>query len=375
MKQKINELVKENNEMKEKFSSEKEENKNSYINQIHDIKKRQDQFEASLLKEFSNFKNEIKNEVNEKHAELIQNLNENNNMMNTIKSDGQENNNEDDIKKNSKKEIKKNLNQNYSKDSNKSNLIKEGLNFQNNKKIFEDNINNELFQYRQELNQNNLKMSLLEKKYNSLSTQYYSDLKNINNIIESMKNYQRNFDNFKENTIFNLNKFKGDFDHNAQNNKFFITEVSNLIEDFQKKLNKYEKNNNTNKDNLSERKNDLDLILNNLNQTLNNEMNELHLEINKQIKNQSDEIENFEKFISQEHEKFVEFLQNRLDESISSIKKLFDFNINDIKKLNNKIEVVQENIKKVRTDVFQNINDSEEFLENKYQSLFRLINN
>ena len=56
-----------------------------------------------------------------------------------------------------------------------------------------------------------------------------------------MKNYQRNFDNFKENTIFNLNKFKGDFDHNAQNNKFFITEVSNLIEDFQKKLNKYEK--------------------------------------------------------------------------------------------------------------------------------------
>ena len=361
--------------MKEKFSSENEENKNSYINQINDIKKIQDNFEASLLKEFSNFKNEIINEVNEKHSKLIQNLNENNNMLNTIKSDGQDNNNEDDIKKNSKKEIKKNLNQNYSKDSTKSNLIKEGLSFQNNKKIFEDNINNELFQYRQELNQNNLKMSLLEKKYNSLSTQYYSDLKNINNIIESMKNYQRNFDNFKENTIFNLNKFKGDFDHNAQNNKFFITEVSNLIEEFQKKLNKYEKNNNTMNDNLSERKNDLDLILNNLNQTLNNEMNELHLEINKQIKNQSDEIENFEKFISQEHEKFVEFLQNRLDDSISSIKKLFDFNINDIKKLNNKIEVVQENIKKVRTDVFQNINDSEEFLENKYQSLFRLINN
>ena len=103
-------------------------------------------------------------------------------------------------------------------------------------------------------------------------------------------------------------------------------------------------------------------------------MNEFHLELNKQIKDQSNEIENLEKFISQEHEKFVEFIQNRLDESISSIKKLFDFNIKDITKLNNKLEIVQENIKKVRTDVFQNINDSEEFLENKYQSLFRLIN-
>ena len=55
-------------------------------------------------------------------------------------------------------------------------------------------------------------------------------------------------------------------------------------------------------------------------------MNEFHLELNKQIKDQSNEIENLEKFISQEHEKFVEFIQNRLDESILSIKKFFDFN-------------------------------------------------
>ena len=189
-----------------------------------------------------------------------------------------------------------------------------------------------------------------------------------------MKNYQKNFENFKENNKFNVEKFKKDFEHNAQNNKLFITDVSNLIEEFQKKLNFFEKNNVQLNTNIYERNNDLDKILNYVNQILNNEMNEFHLEINKQIKDHSNEIETFEKFISQEHEKFVEYIQNRLDESISSIKKLFDFNINDIKKLNKKIEIVQENIKKVRTDVFQNINDSEEFLENKYQSLFRLIN-
>ena len=38
------------------------------------------------------------------------------------------------------------------------------------------------------------------------------------------------------------------------------------------------------------------------------------------------------------------------------------------------IEIIQDIIKKVRSDVFKSINDSEEFLENKYQSLFRLIN-
>ena len=384
MKEKINKLEKENNDMKELLSQVKEkgdkgDNNNSLKQEINDLKKLRDQFEASIIKEFSNFKNEMINDINAKLFKLFHNLKENNNTENLdIKLDYQEeNNNEDDIRKNPKKEKEKYLKYDFVKDSVKSNFLtqKEELNYKNNNKIFEENINQKLFKYDQELNESNLKLSLLEKKYDSISTQYYSDLKNINNMIESMKKYQKNFDNFKENTIFNLNKFKGDFEHNVQNNKLFITEISSLIEEFQKKLNKYEKNNIRMNSNLSERKDDLDLILNNLNQTLNNEMNEFHLEINRQIKDQSNEIENFEKFISQEHEKFVDFIQNRLDESISSIKKLFDFNKNDIKRLNNKIEIVQENIKKVRTDVFQNINDSEEFLENKYQSLFRLFNN
>ena len=352
MKEKINKLEKENNDMKELLSQEKEkgDNNNTLKQEINDLKKIQDQFEASILKEFSNFKNEMINDINAKLSKLFHNLKENNNTENLdIKLDYQEeNNNENDIRKNPKKENEKYLKYDFIKDSVKSNFLnqKDELNYQNNNKIFEENINKKLIKYNQDLNESNLKLSLLEKKYDSISTQYYSDLKNINNMIESMKKYQKNFDNFKENTIFNLNKYKGDFEHNVQNNKLFITEISSLIEEFQKKLNKYEKNNIRMNSNLSERKDDLDLILNNLNQTLNNEMNEFHLEINRQIKDQSNEIENFEKFISQEHEKFVDFIQNRLDESISSIKKLFDFNINDIKRLNNKIEIVQENIKK-----------------------------
>ena len=109
-------------------------------------------------------------------------------------------------------------------------------------------------------------------------------------------------------------------------------------------------------------------------QKINNELNEFHIAINGQVAEQGQEIEIFEKYISQEHEKFVKFIQTHFDEQISSIKKLFDFNGDDIKKLNEKIEIIQEIIKKVRNDVFKSISDSEEFMENKYQSLFRLIN-
>ena len=381
MKEKINKLEKENYNINQLLSEQNERYENNIVikKEINNIKNRQEQFESSIQQNISSFKNEIINDLNVMNSKFMENnkiiTNENNNCENCdINSDDLENNNENDIKKNPRIDNMKYLKHNYSKDSIKSALLvqKDGINYKKN--IYEENLNKELIQYREELNKNEVKLSLLENKYNNLNTQYQSDIKTIKDILETLKNYQKNYETFKNNTLLNMKKYKNNLELNATNNKLFITDITNLIENFQKKLNYFEKNYTQSNDNNSEKKNDLDKILKNINQTLNNEMNEFHLEINKQVREHTREIENFEKFISQEHEKFVEFIQNRLDESISSIKKLFDFNADDIKKLNDKIEIIQDIIKKVRSDVFKSINDSEEFLENKYQSLFRLIN-
>ena len=381
MKEKINKLEKENYNINQLLSEQNERYENNIVikKEINNIKNRQEQFESSIQQNISSFKDEIINDLNVMNSKFMENnkiiTNENNNCENCdINSDDLENNNENDIKKNPRIDNMKYLKHNYSKDSIKSALLvqKDGINYKKN--IYEENLNKELIQYREELNKNEVKLSLLENKFNNLNTQYQSDIKTIKDILETLKNYQKNYETFKNNTLLNMKKYKNNLEHNATNNKLFITDITNLIENFQKKLNYFEKNYTQSNDNNSEKKNDLDKILKNINQTLNNEMNEFHLEINKQVREHTREIENFEKFISQEHEKFVEFIQNRLDESISSIKKLFDFNADDIKKLNDKIKIIQDIIKKVRSDVFKSINDSEEFLENKYQSLFRLIN-
>ena len=326
MKEKINKLEKENYNINQMLS-EKNENSSLIKKEINNVKNRQEQFESSIQKDFSIFKNDIINDLKTINSKYLQNnklnKNENNNADNCdINSDDLENNNENDIKKNNRNDNIKYLKHNYSKDSIKSALLvpKEGMNFQ--KIIFDENLNKELAQYKEDLNKNEIKTSLLEDKYNNLSTQYLSDIKTIKDILETLKNYQKNFENFKNNILQDMNKYKNNLEHNAINNKLFITDITNIIENFQKKLNNFEKNN----------------IQRNSNNS------------------------------------FVEFIQNRLDESISSIKKLFDFNADDIKKLNDKTEIIQDIIKKVRSDVFKSINDSEEFLENKYQSLFRLIN-
>jgi len=374
---------------------------NAIINEVNIMKKRQDQFEGAMLRDFSKFKNDILNDINLNNSNLLQNFENmmyNNNLNQNIQNENNENydeknNNKEDNKNNDNKNnnigdelFKENINyinHNYSIDSIKSNYIVKKEKDKNqkskpksiiNQKKIEEMMNKEFSQYRTELNKNVVKLSLLEKKYNGLSEQYYKDIKDINDSIKSLNNYQKNFEEFQNNTNSNLKNFKDDFKHNVENNKLFITEISKIIEDFQRKLNFYENNFTKVSEQNIMTKNNLEENFKSLAQKINNELNEFHIAINSQVTDQGQEIESFEKYISQEHEKFVKFIQTHFDEQISSIKKLFDFNGDDIKKLNEKIEIIQEIIKKVRNDVFKSISDSEEFMENKYQSLFRLIN-
>ena len=411
LKEKIALLEKDNYNINKILEKEIQKNKNIGNNLISTdiiiLKKRQDQFEGAMIRDFSKFKNEIINNINNSNSDLLQNVenllsqyninNENKDI--NISQEIEENNNEDDIKKNNKnigeELFKENINynnHNYSRDSIKSNYItqkdkkspsksKSKSKTQSktsptvpNLNEFQDILNKELSQYRSDLNKNVLKLSLLEKKYNGLSTQYYTETSNINNNIKSLNDLKKDFETFQNSINSNLQNLKDDFSHNVENNKLFISEISKIIEDFQKKLNFFDKNNNKFNEQYLLTKNNIDETMKDIMQKLNNELNEFHKSINEQVAEQGQEIDNFEKFMSQENEKFVRFIQNHLDESISSIKKLFDFNGDDIKKLNEKIEIIQEVIKKVRNDVFKSINDSEEFLENKYQSLFRLIN-
>lgn len=401
LKQKITILEKDNNNINQILAIEIQKNKNIGKNiipsEINILKKRQDQFEGAIIRDFSKFKNEVINNINNSNSNILHNFENIISQYNNTKNDNknrspeeEENNNEDDIKKNNINNNINNIgdelfkenanykNHNYSVDSIKSTYLiqkeKKSPKKEPEPKEFEEILNKEFSQYRSELNKNELKLSLLEKKYNGLSSQYYTDTKSINNNIKSLNDIQKNFEDFQNNTISNLKNFKDEFTHNVENNKLFISEISKIIEDFQKKINIFEKNNNKLNQQYLLTKNNIDETMEDIMQKLNNELNEFHKSINSQVLEQGQEIENFEKFMSQEHEKFVEFIQNHLDESISSIKKLFDFNGDDIKKLNEKIEIVHDIIKKVRNDVFKSINDSEEFLENKYQSLFRLIN-
>ena len=56
------------------------------------------------------------------------------------------------------------------------------------------------------------------------------------------------------------------------------------------------------------------------------------------------------------------------------MKKLFDYTNEDIDILKSKTENLENSLNKLRTDIFKGINETEEFLEKKYDSLLQVVN-
>ena len=318
------------------------------INQNNDIKN-QENFEIEMKNNFENFKNEIYKSLMDIKQDSTKTDDDNLIKLNIDYTKDKENINSIENKYESF------LNENIKAPAKNKYLIINNLKSKSNsfdKKVLLKGSSPCI----SEKDKENVKLLLLEKQINSMSMKNYSDMKNINKNINILKN-------FKDVTNISLQNFHKDFQHNVNNNKLFISEISKIIENFQEKLNIYEK-----------RLNEPSIIIKNIlegpiMEKFNKDMNEVNLN----LQNQNKEIENFEKFMSIEHEKFIQFIQNNFDKSICSIKQLFDINNEEIKKSNDKFNSIVEMIKKVRNDVYKSINDSELFFENKYQSLFRLI--
>ena len=85
MKEKINKLEKENYNINQMLS-EKNENSSLIKKEINNVKNRQEQFESSIQKDFSIFKNDIINDLKTINSKYLQNnklnKNENNNADN-----------------------------------------------------------------------------------------------------------------------------------------------------------------------------------------------------------------------------------------------------------------------------------------------------
>ena len=266
-------------------------------------------------------------------------------------------------------ENKKQLEMQYVNNIEKINKSKNNDFFENRK------LDDELNQYRYEINNINKKVeyidNLYDKKLKELNNKINDIYKNINfkiendNIMKKINDLNIVINKIQQEQKTNINKISTDFKeqiniiNNALEGKINNIHISTI--------NKEQKNNldlNTIDNNLCLLKNDFSSLSNNYLR----EIDELKKNLNKQNDLKDKEISNFEQHLLEEYENFTKFITDILNQNIDKIKSMNEYLNSDIEIIKNKSQYLEETLLKMREDIYDSLEKNVKYVLDKIHS-------
>ena len=266
-------------------------------------------------------------------------------------------------------ENKKQLEMQYVNNIEKINKSKNNDFFENRK------LDDELNQYRYEINNINKKVeyidNLYDKKLKELNNKINDIYKNTNfkiendNIMKKINDLNIVINKIQQEQKTNINKISTDFKeqiniiNNALEGKINNIHISTI--------NKEQKNNldlNTIDNNLCLLKNDFSSLSNNYLR----EIDELKKNLNKQNDLKDKEISNFEQHLLEEYENFTKFITDILNQNIDKIKSMNEYLNSDIEIIKNKSQYLEETLLKMREDIYDSLEKNVKYVLDKIHS-------
>ena len=266
-------------------------------------------------------------------------------------------------------ENKKQLEMQYVNNIEKINKSKNNDFFENRK------LDDELNQYRYEINNINKKVeyidNLYDKKLKELNNKINDIYKNTNfkiendNIMKKINDLNIVINKIQQEQKTNINKISTDFKeqiniiNNALEGKINNIHINNI--------NKEQKNNldlNTIDNNLCLLKSDFSSLSNNYLR----EIDELKKNLNKQNDLKDKEISNFEQHLLEEYENFTKFITDILNQNIDKIKSMNEYLNSDIEIIKNKSQYLEETLLKMREDIYDSLEKNVKYVLDKIHS-------
>ena len=193
---------------------------------------------------------------------------------------------------------------------------------------------------------------------------------------EEIKILQSQIDELKSNKITNndsFSKVKSDLTRLNQKNEQLKNELNLIVNDVQNKLKHYESINKMLNENFISIKNDINTQLDDMNSLSNKNYNKLQNDLLNQIKECKLQLDKFNINIIQENQKFIDYNQEQLKKQNDNVKQLFEISSDDLDLLKKKCETLEEVIKNIRTEMVNNINNVENYLTQRYDTIFRTM--
>ena len=239
--------------------------------------------------------------------------------------------------------------------------------------ILEQVTGNQISVIKNQIKTNSDNIQLIQNKINDSNNLLNNEM---NQLKEEIKILQSQIDELKSNKIANndsVSKVKSDLTRLNQKNEQLQNELNLIVNEVQNKLKHYESINKMLNENFSSIKNDINTQLDDINSLSNKNYTKLQSDLLNQIKECKVQMDKFNINIIEENKKFIDYNQEQLKKQSDNVKQLFEISNDDLDLLKKKCEVLEDVIKKIRTEMINNINNVESFLTKRYDTIFRTM--
>ena len=239
--------------------------------------------------------------------------------------------------------------------------------------ILEQVTGNQISVIKNQIKTNSDNIQLIQNKINDSNNLLNNEMSQLK---EEIKILQSQIDELKSYKLTNndsYSKVKSDLTRLNQKNEQLQNELNLIVNDVQNKLKHYESINKMLNENFISIKNDINTQLDDMNSLSNKNYNKLQNDLLNQIKESKVQMDKFNINIIEENKKFIDYNQEQLKKQSDNVKQLFEISNDDLDLLKKKCEVLEDVIKKIRTEMINNINNVESFLTKRYDSIFRTM--
>ena len=239
--------------------------------------------------------------------------------------------------------------------------------------ILEQVTGNQISVIKNQIKTNSDNIQLIQNKINDSNNLLNNEM---NQLKEEIKILQSQIDELKSYKLTNndsFSKVKSDLTRLNQKNEQLQNELNLIVNDVQNKLKHYESTNKMLNENFSSIKNDINTQLDDINSLSNKNYTKLQSDLLNQIKECKVQMDKFNINIIEENKKFIDYNQEQLKKQSDNVKQLFEISNDDLDLLKKKCEVLEDVIKKIRSEMINNINNVESFLTKRYDTIFRTM--
>ena len=225
-----------------------------------------------------------------------------------------------------------------------------------------------------ELNNGLTRINFCQKKLDETIDKYEKKINYMNDEIKYLKNEVEILKHFKENSQNNFQHFQKDFITTNSNNSKFNYQTTMILNETNKKIDNYENIMKNQTEDLKNLKIELLKEFNEFKSEVNNNLNNINSSFNDNNKLYNQNYEKFKECLICENDKFIDFVQCKLEEYFNRNNKNLSEHFQNILNLKELQDELSKKVNNIQNNFFNNLNDVEDCLNKKFESLSRIIN-